>query len=144
ASGASRSEVGRRALALAALAAVGFGAWYVLVDLAARGGDPLWALVLSRMASSGTAAVLAIGRFDRRRVPARLVAAAGLFDVGGNGLYVVTRGLLPLGLAAALTGLYPIVTMLLARAVLGERLPRLGQVGVALALVGIVLISVGA
>jgi drug/metabolite transporter (DMT)-like permease len=41
-------------------------------------------------------------------------------------------------------GLYPIVTMLLARFVLGEHLPRLGQLGVGLALLGIVLISIGA
>ncbi len=68
---------------------------------------------------------------------------AGLFDVGGNALYVVASDQMPIGLAAALTGLYPIVTMLLARFVLGERLPRLGQVGVALALLGIVLISIG-
>jgi drug/metabolite transporter (DMT)-like permease len=47
------------------------------------------------------------------------------------------------GLAAALIGLYPIVTMLLARFALGEHLPRLGQLGVALAVVGIVLISAG-
>jgi drug/metabolite transporter (DMT)-like permease len=48
-----------------------------------------------------------------------------------------------LGLAAALIGVYPIVTMLLARVAIGERLSRLGQLGVALALLGIVLISVG-
>ncbi len=35
ASGASADDVGRRALALAALAALGFGAWYVLIDAAA-------------------------------------------------------------------------------------------------------------
>jgi drug/metabolite transporter (DMT)-like permease len=51
---------------------------------------------------------------------------------------------MPVGLAAALTGMYPIVTMLLARFVLGEHLPRLGQLGVLLALVGVVLISIGA
>ena len=78
-----------------------------------------------------------------RRFPFRIVVAAGLFDVGGNALYVVARDTIPIGLAAALTGLYPIVTMILARFVLGERLPRLGQVGVALALLGIVLISAG-
>jgi drug/metabolite transporter (DMT)-like permease len=50
---------------------------------------------------------------------------------------------MPIGLAAALTGLYPLVTMSLALVVLGERLPRLGLVGVGLALVGIVLISAG-
>jgi drug/metabolite transporter (DMT)-like permease len=143
ASGASRTELGRQALLLAGLAAVGFGAWYVLIDLAARSGDPLWALVFSRAASAGIAGVAAIGRVDRARFPFRIVAMAGLLDVGGNALYVAARADLPIGLAAALTGLYPIVTMLLARAILGERLPRLGQLGVLLALLGVVLISIG-
>lgn len=143
ASGASRGELGRHALLLAAVAAVGFGAWYVLIDVAARGGDPLWALVFSRAASALLTGSLAVGRIDRRRYPLRIVIAAGLFDVGGNAMYVVARDLMPIGLAAALTGLYPIITMLLARVVLGERLPRLGQVGVGLALLGIVLISIG-
>jgi drug/metabolite transporter (DMT)-like permease len=143
-SGASRNEVGRNALMLAALAALSFGAWYVLIDLAARGGDPLWALVFSRGASSLLTGLAAIGRVDRSRFPVRLVVVAGIFDVGGNALYVVARESLPVGLAAALVGMYPIVTMLLARVVLGERLPRLGQLGVALALLGVILISVGA
>ena len=143
ASGASRTELGRKALLLAGLAAIGFGAWYVLIDLAARNGDPLWALVFSRAASSGIAAVIAIGRVDTGRFPFRIVVAAGLLDVGGNALYVVAREDLPIGLAAALTGVYPVVTMLLARVVLGERLPRPGQIGVVLALLGVVLISLG-
>jgi drug/metabolite transporter (DMT)-like permease len=143
AGGASRDTVGRRALLLAAVAAVGFGAWYVLLDQAARGGDPLWALVFSRATSSALTATAAIGRFDRSRFPIRIVVAAGLFDVGGNALYVVARESIPIGLAAALTGLYPVVTMILARFFLGERLPRLGQIGVALAVLGIVLISAG-
>lgn len=143
ASGASRDELGRQALLLAGAAAIGFGTWYVLLDLAARGGDPLWALTFSRATSATLAAVFAIGRFDRGRFPFLIVIAAGLFDVGGNALYVVARDVIPIGLAAALTGLYPIVTMILARFVLGERLPRLGQVGIAFALLGIVLISAG-
>ena len=145
AGGASRDEVGRRALLLAAAAALGFGAWYVLLDLAARGGDPLWALVFSRATSSvlSMTASVALHRFDRTRFPFRIVVAAGLFDVGGNAFYVVAREAIPIGLAAALSGLYPIVTMVLARYVLGERLPRLGQLGIGLALLGIILISVG-
>jgi drug/metabolite transporter (DMT)-like permease len=144
ASGASRSEVGRVALALAGAAAVAFGAWYVLIDLAAQAGDPLWALVLSRFASAGLAALVAVGRWGGAPFPLRIVAAAGILDVGGNALYVVARDSIPVGLAAALTGMYPIVTMLLARSILGEHLPRLGQLGVLLALIGVVLISVGA
>jgi drug/metabolite transporter (DMT)-like permease len=145
AGGASRDEVGRRALLLAAAAAIGFGTWYVLLDVAARGGDPLWALVLSRATSATLTAstAAAFGRFDRARFPTRIVVAAGILDVGGNALYVVARDLIPIGLAAALTGLYPIVTMVCARVILGERLPRLGQVGVGLAILGIVLISAG-
>ena len=145
AGGASTDELGRRSLVLAAAAAFSFGVWYVMLDLAARAGDPLWALVFSRASSSAIAAiVVAIRGFDRATVPLLIVVAAGLFDVGGNALYVVAREHMHLGLAAALIGIYPIVTMLLARVVIGERLTRLGGVGVALALLGIVLISVGA
>jgi drug/metabolite transporter (DMT)-like permease len=143
AGGASRDEVGRRALMLAGAAAIGFGGWYVLLDLAASGGDPLWALVFSRATSATLTGAAAFGRFGRSRFPIRIVVAAGLCDVAGNVLYVIARDEIPIGLAAALTGLYPIATMILARFVLGEHLPRLGQVGVALALLGIVLISAG-
>jgi drug/metabolite transporter (DMT)-like permease len=143
ASGASRSEVGRHSLVLALGAAAAFGAWYVLIDRSADAGDPLWALVLSRAASAGLAALVAARRWGGRPFPLRIVAAAGVFDVGGNALYVVAGDSLPIGLAAALTGMYPIVTMILARVVLGEHLPRLGQLGVLLALVGVVLISIG-
>ena len=144
ASGTSRGELGRQALALAGAAALSLGAWYVLIDLAATSGDPLWALTFSRAASAGLAGAVAARGFLRGgRLPLRLVIAAGLLDVGGNAFYVVAGDLLGIGLGAALTGLYPIVTMLLARFLLHERLPRLGQLGVGLALLGIVLISVG-
>lgn len=143
AGGASRADVGWPALRMAALAALGFGAWYVLLDAAARAGDPLWALVLSRGSSAIIAAAIAASRFERARYPMRIVVVAGLFDVAGNALYVVARDQIPIGLAAALVGLYPVVTALIARVVLGERLSRLGHVGVGLALLGIVLISAG-
>lgn len=142
--GASRGDVGRQALLLAGVAAVAFGAWYVLVDLAARGGDPLWALLCSRASSSILTGVVVVGHVDLARFPVRVVAAAGLFDVGGNVLFVLARDSLPVGLAAALTGMYPVVTMLIARVVLGERLSHLALLGVALALLGVALISLGA
>ena len=144
ASGASPGELGRRALALAGLAALGFGAWYVLIDLAAAAGDWLWALVFSRGASAGIAvAVVAVRGLDRGTIPWAILVAAGLLDVGGNVLFVLARDAIPIGLAAALVGLYPVVTMLLARFVIGERLTALGLIGVVLAVLGIVLISAG-
>lgn len=140
---ASRDRVARRALLLSALAAASFGTWYVLLDLAAQSGDLLWTLVLSRGASASLMVAAAVGRFDRTRYPLRLVAPAGLLDVAGNSLYLAARGEMAVGLAAALTGLYPICTLLLARFALGERLPVLGLVGVALGVGAVVLISLG-
>ena len=52
-----------------------------------------------------------------------------------------TKGLI--SLVAVLGSLYPITTIVLARVVLGERPHRLAQVGVAAALCGVVLISLG-
>lgn len=143
AGGASRGDVARRALLLSALAAIAFGTWYVLLDLAAQASDPLWTLVLSRGASTAVTGLAAARQLERGRYPLRLVAAAGLLDVGGNALYLAARAEMAVGLAAALTGLYPIVTMLLARVFLGERLSRLGLVGVALAVLAVALISLG-
>ena len=145
AAGASRVGVSRTALLLAALAAVAFGSWYVLLDLAADAGDPLWVLVVSR----GTSAVLIGSVVAARqasgglRAVAPVVVLAGLLDVGGNILFVVARGAIDVGLAAALSGLYPLVTMLLARLVLREALPRLGLVAIALAVGAVALMSLG-
>ena len=147
ASGATRGEIGRTGLLLAGAAAVALGGWYVLIDLASRAGDPLWALVASRTTSAVTASALAIGmvvvRGSRPPIPLRLLGTAGLFDLGGNALYVASRGFIPVGLAAALSGLYPIVTVLIARVVLGERVSTPARVGIGLALLGVVLISFG-
>jgi drug/metabolite transporter (DMT)-like permease len=144
ASGATLGGVSRSALTMALAASMGFGLWYVILDQAAEVHE-LWALVASRGAASVVVGGLAIARGGARGLrPAwRLVLAAGLFDLGGNGGFVLARAVLPVGIAAALSGLYPIMTMLLARWVIGEALPRLAIAAVALAVIGIVLISVG-
>jgi drug/metabolite transporter (DMT)-like permease len=144
ASGATLRGVNVTALAMAVVAAIGFGTWYVILDQAAETHE-LWALVASRGSSSVVVGGLALALGDIRglRSSWRLVLAAGALDLGGNGGFVLARGTLPVGIAAALSDLYPIATMLLARAVIGEALPRLGLAAVALAVLGIVLISLG-
>jgi drug/metabolite transporter (DMT)-like permease len=144
ASGATLRGVNAAALSMAVVAAIGFGLWYVILDRAAETHE-LWALVASRGASSVVVGGLALARGGARGLRAswRLVLAAGALDLGGNGGFVLARGTLPVGIAAALSGLYPIATMLLARGVIGEALPRLGVAAVALAVLGIVLISLG-
>ncbi|HLY35355.1 MAG TPA: EamA family transporter [Candidatus Limnocylindria bacterium] len=144
AGGASRGAASRQALVLALLAAVGFGFWSVLLDQAAHGSGS-WALVTSRVA--GTTLLLTIATLRGSLGPVRhawpLVTVSGACDVGGNALFVVARGSLPVGLAAALVGIYPVITLLLARVIVRERLPVLGIAGVGLALLAIVLISAG-
>jgi len=144
ASGATTRGVSREALLLALTAALGFGLWFVFLDRAAE-HDQLWALVASRGSASLVVGGSALLRADRSRLSevAPLVALAGLLDVAANGMVVLAFATVPVGIAAALSGTYPLATMLLARGLLGEALPRLGLVAVALAVTGIVFISLG-
>lgn len=146
ASGASLSGgVRRDALRMAGVAAIAFGAWFVLLDLAAE-GDAMWALVASRASASVFMVAVALVARTRLHPEPRqlgLIGLAGILDVAGNGLFVLARGEIAVGLAAAMSGIYPIVTMILARALGNEALPRLGFVGVVLAVAAIVLISLG-
>jgi drug/metabolite transporter (DMT)-like permease len=143
----SRDAASRSALLLSFGAAGGFAAWYLLIDRAAAEGG-IWALVASRGASSVAIVALAVITRARTTVAAfrsvlPLVVAAGVLDVGANVFFVVARGEISVALAATLSGLYPLFTMILARVVLAERLPRLGLISVLLAVAGTVLISVG-
>ena len=144
ASGATTRGVSRDALLLGLVAALGFGLWFVFLDRAAEHGQ-LWALVASRGSASLVVGGGALLRSDRRQLRplAPLIALAGLLDVTANGMVVIAFATIPVGIAAALSGTYPLATMILARVALGEALPRLGLAAVALAVMGIVLISLG-
>ncbi|MEZ5092132.1 EamA family transporter [Nocardioides sp.] len=71
------------------------------------------------------------------------LGAVGLGDAGANLMFALasTQGLV--SVTAVLGSLYPVVTVLLARLVLHERLLRVQQAGVAAALVGVALLSLG-
>lgn len=154
AGGSVREGVSPRALLLGVGAALAFGSWFVLLDLATA-QDATWGLVSSRTGGTLTLALLVVLTASGRAGPGRggvfrglratwpLILVSGTLDVGGNALYVLSLIDLPVGVAASLAGVYPLVTMLLARLVLGERLPPLGLLGVTLAVAGIVLISIG-
>jgi drug/metabolite transporter (DMT)-like permease len=78
---------------------------------------------------------------SRRLLPA--VIAVGVFDTGANVLvaFAVTKG--AAGVVAVLSALYPIVTVTLARALLGERLDTARRAGGVLALTGAALVAAG-
>ena len=129
---------------LALLAACGFGLYFVLIDPAADDGAA-WAVLVARSASTAVAVTAALAR--RSGLPRGgdlpLLAVIGVCDVAANVMLAValTQGLV--GLVSVLASLYPAVTVLLARALLGERVARAQRAGVALALGGVALIAAG-
>jgi drug/metabolite transporter (DMT)-like permease len=78
-------------------------------------------------------------------VDGRLLLAAsfaGVIDVIANICYVAATRTGMFGLAVVMASLYPGVTVLLARVVLGERLRWIQRAGLALAALGILLIAI--
>ena len=143
----SRDAASRSALLLSFGAAVGFASWYLIIDRAAQ-QDPLWALIASRSTAAALTTAIVVLTAARASVSALppilpLIVAAGMLDVAANVFFVIARDAISVALAAPLSGLYPLATMVLARVVLGERLPRLGLLSVLLAVAGIVFISLG-
>jgi drug/metabolite transporter (DMT)-like permease len=135
----------RTSIALALVAALGFGTFFVGMDAGADASVP-WALLANRVASV-TAVLLVVGaaRVPLPGSPRRLapLVLVGLLDAGANGLYAwgSTEGLV--SVVAVLGSLYPVATVLLARLVLGERVRRVQEVGIVAALAGVVLIAAG-
>ena len=71
-----------------------------------------------------------------------IVVAVGIGDTVGNVLFAASSGHGLVSLTAVLASLYPIVTVLLAAAVLHERVAPMQRAGIVLTLTGVVLISV--
>ena len=130
---------------LALLAALGFGSFFVFIDRAAA-DDPYWAVVVARTASSAFALAVA-GTRGALRIPRAALptlAAIGLFDVSANVLLVLALNEGFVSLVSVLASLYPVVTILLAIAVLHERPSRSQALGGATALAGVAMISAAA
>ncbi|HVQ89040.1 MAG TPA: DMT family transporter [Actinomycetes bacterium] len=134
-----------RSIVLALVSAVGFGFAFVCLD----GGGQYsvgMTLVVQRSTSVLLLAIPVIV-FTRlqglsvRDLPG--LGAVGFGDAAANGAFAWASTLGLLSVSAVLGSLYPVATLLLARVFLGERLSKLQGYGVALALVGIVLLAAG-
>ena len=139
---------GRRIAAgagLAVVAALSFGSFIVGIDAGSDESAP-WAVVAARSSAVTLAVVFALLTSTSLRTPRRFLPAliaVGAFDTGANvGVALATtKG--SSGIVAVLSSLYPIVTILLARIVLAERLSSSKRLGGAVALVGAVLVAAG-
>ncbi len=130
---------------LALIAALGFGLFIVCLGEAAE-ESAAWATATARASSVAVVAGALTWTRTAPRVPRRLilpVVTVGAFDTGANALIAVasTRG--PIGIVGVLSSLYPLTTILLARAFLHERLGPTRTAGGLTALAGAALIAAG-
>lgn len=131
-----------RGLAWAAVAGLGFGWFFVGLDLTPDDSG-MWPLLGARAGGLLLVALL-VGARRPARPPRRAAGVAlgsGLLDMAANALFLlaVRAGLLVL--VSVLTSLYPVGVVLLARGVLGERLGRVQWAGVGMALAATALIA---
>lgn len=127
------------------VAALAFGGYFVPMHAASQ-GDFLWAAFLFRAASTTLvwAAVLLLRpRLGAARRSLPSLAAIGVLDTGGNVFFAAASGLGLVSVVSVLASLYPVVTVLLARLTLRERVARMQEVGVAITLASVVLVSAG-
>jgi drug/metabolite transporter (DMT)-like permease len=142
---AGEHPAARSSVILAATAALGIGGFLYLISHAARGGHALPALLGGRTASLallvlGALATRSSLRLSPADVPA--VAGIGLLDSGANVLFVAAAARGYLSVVSVLGSEYPVVTVVLAQTLLGERVSRPQAAGIALALAGVGIVAV--
>lgn len=142
-----RTGGGRMAtgVGLALVASLSFGTFVVGIDAAAD-ESAAWAVGTARSTSVAIALAAALVTATSLRPPRALlplILVVGIFDAAANVLVALgtTRG--SAGIVAVLSALYPLVTIALARAVLGERLSVSRRVGGVVALSGAALVAAG-
>jgi drug/metabolite transporter (DMT)-like permease len=150
------APVQRQVVVLTLVAAVCFGAVMVLIaEAAVTLGGLLLALFVQRLvnvAVSGGALWIAARRGapvlpsgGPAAIGAALPALAfvGIADVAANGTYALAAQAGPVTVAAVLASLNPVVTALVARGLLRERLAAVQAAGATLALAGTLLLASG-
>jgi drug/metabolite transporter (DMT)-like permease len=134
-----------RALGYGAAAGAGFGLFFIFLKNAGQSGV-LWPVAISR--SAGTVVAFGIAAVTRTRIGLRrggitgIALLSGALDAAANVSYVLATRAGLFGLAVVITSLYPGMTVLLARVVLGERMRWLQRTGLLLAAAGVVLVTV--
>lgn len=138
-------RAGPSGLGLALLAGVAIGAFGVTISQISE-GHAFGPLAMIRVAEAVLiGVVIVVGRqawrADRRLLPT--MAGVGVLDMAGNSGFILAVQSGSLAVAAVLSSLYPVTTVILATLVLHERVTRSHAIGIALASGAIVLIAAG-
>lgn len=123
------------------LAGAGFGGFFVFLDATSAASAP-WPVVSARFATGVGLALYLLATHRRHGASAAfswlrspvvvvMVVAVGVLDTAANVAFLWATSRVPLAVVSVLTSLYPIATVLLARAFLEERMNRWQQVGLA-------------
>jgi drug/metabolite transporter (DMT)-like permease len=141
---AEQAAAGRTSIILALMAAVGFGTYFIASDVASD-DSVLWTVLLGRLVAVPFvgALVFARGVTLPRRGDLWLLCLAGAGDLMATSLYGLANTHGDLSIVSVVGSLYPIGTVVLARAVLNESVRKVQAVGVMAALTGVALIAVG-
>jgi len=134
-----------RGLGYGLAAGAGFGLFFLCLKNAGQSGA-LWPVAVSRTA--GTMVAFGIALATRTR-PWRyagggtgvIALVSGAIDAAANVCYVLATRAGLFGVAVVITSLYPGMTVLLARWLLGEQMRWLQRAGLLLAAIGIVLLT---
>jgi drug/metabolite transporter (DMT)-like permease len=138
-----RSTLQVKVVALALGSGFAFGLFFVALD-GVGDGVGIWPLVGARLASVGLFLGLGMAGMTATAPPRSAAAAAigcGVLDSLANTFYLIALSHGLLSVVAVLTALYPAGTVILARWVLGERMSRVQQGGLALAAGAALLIA---
>jgi drug/metabolite transporter (DMT)-like permease len=130
--------------ALAAFAALAFGAFFVGTDAASQAGGVAWTVAVNRstsFAALGLAVVIGRRGLSYRSTDLRPAAVIGLLDAGANALFALALNRGMTSTVGVIGSLYPITTVALAAVVLHERPRALQAFGVAGVLIGIGLVT---
>jgi drug/metabolite transporter (DMT)-like permease len=131
---------------LAATWAISYGVFLSLFAEASDGGGQPWALFSSRVSLLATALVLPLARRTSLRLPWRmvpLVALNGLLILAGVATFGWAAAIGPVSVVSVLATLSPVITVAMAVLLLRERLGGRQRIGLAAAIVGVVLLAAG-
>ncbi|MGH3064974.1 MAG: EamA family transporter [Gaiellaceae bacterium] len=144
-----RSAVGRAKVAtgtgLAIAAALAFGLFYVGIDAGADESGA-WAVIAARAAAVSAGALAAVvmsTSLSPTRSLLPMLVLVGVVDTSANVLVATATTYGAVGIVAVLGSLYPLVTVVLARIVLAERLSAQKRFGGVVALGGAALVAAG-
>ncbi|MBI5106955.1 MAG: EamA family transporter [Solirubrobacterales bacterium] len=140
----AHARASRASILLALLAALGFGSFFALSDPASD-GSVVWTLVLVRATALPLVAGVALA--TRARLPERRlglgIAGVGLIDLTATALIALAQREGALSTVSVLGSMYPVVTVMLAAAVLKERVRPDQLAGIGGALTGVAMVAAG-